>query len=80
MHDCSSQEELGWAEIPWSSTDSDNSSRMRLLPPDHQTYRPTRLLKVGTPSKFINLYNRKFVFCNLSTNIFNNICFSFFSY
>ncbi|XP_044738413.1 protein encore isoform X2 [Chrysoperla carnea] len=45
MHDCSSQEELGWAEIPWSSTESDNSSRMRLLPPDHQTYRPTRLLK-----------------------------------
>lgn len=52
MHDCGSQEDLvAWAEIPWSSCDSENSSRMRLLPPDHQTYRPTRLLKVSGNKK-----------------------------
>lgn len=61
MHDCGSQEDLvAWAEIPWSSCDSENSSRMRLLPPDHQTYRPTRLLKVSVLIK----KSRTWIFLN----------------
>ncbi|KAF5281814.1 hypothetical protein FQA39_LY05028 [Lamprigera yunnana] len=42
IHDCSS-EEFGWPEIPWSSTDSESSSRFRLL---HTEKSVPRLLKV----------------------------------
>ncbi|KAF5274789.1 hypothetical protein FQR65_LT00372 [Abscondita terminalis] len=43
MHEYSSVEEFGWSEIPWSSTDSENSSRFRLL---HNEKSAPRLLKV----------------------------------
>lgn len=49
LRDSTSIEELGWSEIPWSSTESDSSSRFRLQLPNHNSYRqPGRLLKVIT--------------------------------
>ncbi|RZB54402.1 cAMP-regulated phosphoprotein 21, partial [Asbolus verrucosus] len=46
MHDGSSNDDFEWAEIPWSSTDSENSSRFRLQLPEHGR-RPTgKLTKV----------------------------------
>nr|XP_008195354.1 PREDICTED: cAMP-regulated phosphoprotein 21 isoform X3 [Tribolium castaneum] len=35
MQDGGSSEDFEWAEIPWSSTDSENSSRFRLQLPEH---------------------------------------------
>ncbi|KAK5647275.1 hypothetical protein RI129_002167 [Pyrocoelia pectoralis] len=43
MHDFSSAEEFEWSEIPWSSTESDCSSRFRLLQTEKSV---PRLLKV----------------------------------
>ncbi|XP_044264691.1 cAMP-regulated phosphoprotein 21 isoform X2 [Tribolium madens] len=45
MQDGGSSEDFEWAEIPWSSTDSENSSRFRLQLPEH-TRRAGKLTKV----------------------------------
>ncbi|KAJ8925531.1 hypothetical protein NQ315_009370 [Exocentrus adspersus] len=45
MHDGSS-EDFGWSEIPWSSTESDYSSRIRLQLPDMHRRQFGKLIKV----------------------------------
>lgn len=47
LHDGNSTDEFGWSEVPWSSTDSENSSRFKLLPPDHVCRQHGRLIKVS---------------------------------
>lgn len=47
MQDTSeSAEEIPWSDMPWSSTESENSSKLRLHPPDHHSRSMGRLLKV----------------------------------
>ncbi|CAH1975871.1 unnamed protein product [Acanthoscelides obtectus] len=45
MHDGSS-EDFGWSEMPWSSTESEYSSRFRLHPPDYHRRHFGKLIKV----------------------------------
>nr|CAH7760110.1 unnamed protein product [Callosobruchus chinensis] len=45
MHDGSS-EDFGWSEMPWSSTESEYSSRFRLQPPDCHRRHFGKLIKV----------------------------------
>lgn len=46
MHDGSS-EDFGWSEIPWSSTESEYSTRFRLQPPDIHRRHFGKLIKVN---------------------------------
>lgn len=50
MQEFSSAEEFGWAEMPWSSTDSECSSRFRLLHPEKSTPRLLKVQSVETGS------------------------------
>lgn len=45
LHDGS--DDFEWAEIPWSSTDSESSSRFRLQLPEHNRRQAGKLTKVS---------------------------------
>lgn len=48
MHDGGgSNDDFEWPEIPWSSTDSDSSSRFRLQLPEHGRRAAGKLIKVN---------------------------------
>lgn len=41
-----SSEDFGWSEVPWSSTESDCSSKFRLQPPELHRRQYGKLIKV----------------------------------
>lgn len=48
-----SNDELVWSDIPWSSVETDSSSRLRLPSEQHMRHGGGRLLKVMLHFKYI---------------------------